>query len=245
MQLQDKGIIVSTLKHSESSFVVKIFSENNGIHSGYVKHGFSKQNIGLCQIGNFVDFVWSSKSPNNLGYLKLDLIKSYAIFIFENQINLHIFECAINLINTFIPEQQEEKNIYEHFLKILKLIEEETDKFILLKEMIFFEKNILEILGIGLDLCKCAGGGDCNDLAYISPKTGRAVSKKAGEAYKDKLFILPKFLCDPNASATTEDIQFALKILSHFLYKNLQEHHTEKQYKKIQDSQMKLFQIIK
>jgi len=119
MQIQDKGIIISLLKHSESSFIVKILSENNGVYSGYVRGATSKKNIGLYQIGNLIDFTWSSKNENNLGYLKVDLIKSYSIFIFEKKINLYIFEALINIINVFIPERQQEIFVYNSLLRIL------------------------------------------------------------------------------------------------------------------------------
>jgi len=242
MQVQDKGIIISILKHSESSLIVKILSENNGIYSGYVKGGVSKKNIGLYQIGNLVDFVWSSRNANNLGYLKTDLIKSYSIFIFEKKLNLYIFEALINLINIFIQERQKEEIIYHNLLKILELFKSNTTKLILLKEYVLFEKNLLQILGIGLTIKNHLNTTE--NLFYVSPKTGTAVSKEIGEPYKDKLFILPKFLYDEKTDVSNKEIKLGLKITGYFLNKNLQEHYSEKKQKKIIASRLKVLDQI-
>lgn len=236
MQIQDKGIIISILKRSQSSLIIRVLSENNGIYSGFVRGASSKRKTGLYQIGNIVDFVWSAKDANNLGYINIDLIKSHSIFIFERKINLYIFNTVIKLIETFLPERQNENLIYNHLLKILNLFEYNFNKVNILKEYILFEKNILEILGIGLDLKNCAGGGDKNDLFYISPKTGRAVSKKIGEPYKDKLFILPKFLLYNDLIPDTTDIKTSLKITSHFIYRNLMQHHSNQKLQDIRNS---------
>lgn len=243
MKIQDKGIIISILKHGESSLVVKVLSRDNGIYSGYVKGGLSRKNVGLYQLGNVVDFVWSSRDSNNLGYLDAELIESYFLFVFEDRLALCLLESLMKIVTIFLPERQNERLIYDGVIRILELFKGNCEKLELLKEYVLFEKSILDVLGIGLDLKRCAGGGNSDNLLYISPKTGRAVSREKGEPYKDKLLILPKFFCGEGVKIEFEDVRNGLKATSYFLCKNLEGHGLKSKLKTIQNLHEKLLKF--
>ena len=80
-----------------------------------------------------------------------------------------------------------------------------------------FEAGLLEELGFGLDLSKCAATGSTDDLIYVSPKTGRAVSRDAGEPYKARLLPLPPFMLSAQSGLGEGDVGAGLEITGHFL----------------------------
>ena len=123
------------------------------------------------------------------------------------------------MLNDVLPDRQNFSELYEITISFLRQLS--RDDF--LKNYVLFEKQLLSEIGFGLDLSGCAGGGNPNDLGYVSPKTGRAVSHEKGKPYHDKLLIVPKFLWQ-DAPATSADIQTGLLLTGYFLTMHTPKH---------------------
>ena len=126
--------------------------------------------------------------------------------------------CICELLNKTLPERQIYSNLYDEVFILINNLNNED----YVKHYILFELNLLQELGFGLDFSDCAGGGDKNNLAFVSPKTGRSVSYEKGLPYRDKLLSLPKFLWQKSGeSPNIIDLKNALNLTGYFLQKNV------------------------
>lgn len=224
MKIEDYGFITYIKQYEENSLLVKILSKENGLISGYIKH--THKNKSDYQIGNLVKFNWSAKNINQLGKLKIDVLKSYLSTLINNRFYLHIIDNITSLINNLLYERYLENNLYDIIKNILTFMINDVDKIKITKEYLIFKNAILNIVGSGIifdNLC------DFDDLFYISPKTGLSVSKEKGEPYKEKLFLFPKiFKTDIFAK---EDIIECFNIMDFFLKKYLNDNNLLNKYK--------------
>lgn len=223
MKIIDLGVILSVRKYSENSLILKIFSKNHGICSGFVKGALSsKKNRLLYQNGNLVEFVWSSKIEGNLGTLKIELERSFLANILSSKTKLSCFSSIFTIIETNISEGDSHEEIFDKLLNLLKSFNE-SDSFFL-KEYVKLEIALLGNLGYGIDLSCCVATGVTNNLYFVSPKSARAVSKEAGWQYREKLLLLPKFLLEEKEEETNEeDLQNGLKLSGFFVKKYLRQ----------------------
>jgi DNA repair protein RecO (recombination protein O) len=87
--------------------------------------------------------------------------------------------------------------------------------------LVRYELLLLSELGFGLDLTRCVVTGAGDDIRWISPKSGAAVSGAAGADYAAKLLALPAFLRDGSSIAPWEDILSGLALTRHFLERHM------------------------
>ena len=193
----DQGIILCTKKYSENSLVVKILSQNHGIYSGFIrgssatKQKFSSKST-TYQNFNLVDFNWSSRVADNLGFFKVEFKKSFLGKIISSKIKLTSLNIITAIIDHNILEREPVNEIFDGLLNLLYKLDLKDDVF--LEQYVKFEIELLKALGYGIDLSKCVATGTQENLYFVSPKSARAVCFQAGEQYRDKLLILPQFL---------------------------------------------------
>ena len=216
MQIDDEGIIIKKTKYRESSLLISFFSLNHGINSGLVK-GVLKKDFGTYEIGNKVYIKSSFRLDEQLWNCKFELIKNNSVNYFDNKNKLNTLLTICSIIDLSLPKNNPQIKIYN---KTIDLIENLLSKDWAVK-YIFWELFLLSELGYGLDLEKCVVSGKKENLIYISPKTGKAVSKKEGEKYKNKLFNLPKFLINKNVKPTNDSLKQAISLTGFFIDKFL------------------------
>ena len=216
MQINDEGIIIKKRKYRESSLLVTFFSLNHGINSGLVK-GVLKKDFGTYEIGNKVYIKSSFRLSDQLWNCKFELIKNNSVTYFDNKNKLSTLLTICSIIDLSLPKNNPQINIYK---RTVDLIEDLITKDWILK-YIFWEIFLLAELGYGLDLEKCVVSGVKENLIYISPKSGKAVSKNEGEKYKKKLFNLPKFLINKNVKPTNDSLKQAILLTGFFIDKFL------------------------
>ena len=209
-------IIIKKKKYRESSLLISFFSLNHGINSGLVK-GVLKKDFGTYEIGNKVYIKSSFRLDEQLWNCKFELIKNNSVNYFDNQNKLNTLLTICSIIDLSLPKNNPQINIYN---KTIDLIENLLSKDCAVK-YIFWELFLLSELGYGLDLEKCVVSGKKENLIYISPKSGKAVSKKEGEKYKNKLFNLPKFLINKNVKPTNDSLKQAISLTGFFINKFL------------------------
>ena len=216
MQINDEGIIIKKKKYRESSLLISFFSLNHGINYGLVK-GVLKKDFGTYEIGNKVYIKSSFRLDEQLWNCRFELIKNNSVNYFDNQNKLNALLAVCSIIDLSLPKNNPQINIYKKTINLIEnlLSKEWTVKYI------FWELFLLSELGYGLDLDKCVVSGKKENLIYVSPKSGKAVSKKEGEKYKNKLLNLPKFLIDKNVKPSNDSLKQAITLTGFFIDKFL------------------------
>lgn len=220
---QDQGIVLAVRPHGESGAIVSLLTEHNGRHAGYVRGAGSSKMRGTLEPGSLVDVNWSSRIADSLGTFQLELSKSYAARFLSDALKLSALQSACALCDSALPEREGHPGLYHGLLALFDVLDSEVWG----AAYVMWEIAFLKELGFSLDLSKCAGGGDSRSLAYVSPKTGRAVSYGAGAPYKEKLLVLPSFLKPNSGPVDQEEVIKGLEMTGFFLERWAFAHHTQ------------------
>ncbi len=229
MQWNDSGLILSVRKHGENSVIIHAFTRENGLYGGLVRGGVGRRLRGILQPGNEVELTWRSRLSEQLGTFTVELRKSRASSLFDAPSALAGASSALALLDIVLPEREPHGALYNATLLLFDALADQPDIWPLL--LARWELGLLTEIGFGLDLTHCAATGVTQDLIYVSPKSGRAVSAGAGAPYRERLLPLPSFLrarsLNPDAveEATTEDILAGLELTGYFIEKFIGEHH--------------------
>ena len=224
----DQGIVLSVLPHGEGAAVLKLFTAERGLHAGYVHGAHSSSKRPLLEAGNLLEVEWNAKTDDNLGTFKLELETQFAAMIMEDRKKMAALNALTALLSESLPEREAHPDLFQNTLALLTIMAHGEDKVESWgAPYVKWEISLLRELGFSLDLTRCAGGGSAQELGYISPKSGCAVSYSAGEPYKDKLLPLPAFL-KPNGGPTDEtEIEKGLTMTGVFLEKWAFAQHTK------------------
>ncbi len=219
MKWQDEGIIIATKKYGDRSLIISLFTKNHGKRRGLVKLMNNK-----FQISNLLDVEWNARLPENLGFFKCELIESPSYHFFHDRLKNIAIISFTSILEKVLPEGEPYTLFYDHFLHFINIMKEENK--IWQGYYLSLELLLLTQLGFKLDLSKCAVTGTKENLQFISPKTGRAVSTAIGISYADKLLSFPQILYDVYNNNIQEnypysEFQSGLKITGYFLNKYL------------------------
>lgn len=190
MEWRDEGIILGTRRHGETSAILEVMTRAHGRHLGLVRGGRSRRMQPLLQAGNRVEIVWRARLDEHLGLYQVEPLELHAARLFDSA-------CAVYGLQTIaahlrlLPERDPHENLYETLALLLAHLDEPAAAGEL---VVRFELLVLDELGFGLDLTRCAATGGRDDLAFVSPKTGRAVGREAGAPWADRMLALPAFL---------------------------------------------------
>lgn len=190
MEWKDEGIILAVKRHGESSAIAELLTATRGRSLGLVRGGRSRQMRPVLQPGNVVLATWRARLEEHLGNFALEPLELKAGLLIGEAMRLAALT-TLTAEAQLLPEREPHPRIYDAMRVILGTLEDEATWPALL---VRWEMGLLDELGFGLDLAQCAATGTRDDLVYVSPKTGRAVSRDAGFAYHDRLLILPAFL---------------------------------------------------
>lgn len=219
MEIKGDAIILKKIKFQERGLIISLLTQEHGVIKGLCKTYSSKKEIKLFE-GDLVHFNWNARLKEHLGLLKLETLKQTFPNILNEKIRIHILQSTLGIVERVFKENDPIENIYSLTLSLLSSLVTD-DIRTCLEKYVLFELTILQESGFGLDLSKCAATQTTNNLIYISPRSGCAVSEEAGEIYKNKLFSLPSFLKDSTISPTVREIFETLKITEHFFNKFL------------------------
>lgn len=189
-QWEDRGIVLSARPHGENGAVVALLTENHGRHAGYVRGAGARTMRGVLEPGSLVSAAWKARSHDELGSYTLEQETGYASGLFHDPLKLDALSAACALCDAALPEREGPPGLFHGLTALFEALESEYWGAV----YVMWEIALLRELGSALVLDRCAAGGDPATLAYVSPKTGRAVSEAAGVIYKDRLLALPAFL---------------------------------------------------
>jgi len=212
LEWRETGIVLSVRPHGENGGVVSLLTENYGRAMGYVYGATSAKTRGTMEIGNVVNARWQAKESSQLGTFTLELEKSHAADVMHDPARLTALQSACAIADRCLPEREKHPAVYAGLAALLESFSGDLWG----PSYIFWELGLLREMGFGLDLSKCVSTGSVDNLLYVSPKSGCAVSAAAGEAYKDRLLALPPFLRG-EARFDDADVLDGLRLTGHFL----------------------------
>ena len=215
---RDEAIVVGVRAHGETSAILDTFTRHHGRTSGLVRGGRSRRIRPILQIGNLVEVVWKARLADHLGNSTVELKKAYAGEAMSSPRELAGLMSMAALVQ-LLPERDPHPALFEVTLFVLSLL---NDEEIWPALYVRWELALLDELGVGLDLSQCAGGGSADDLAYVSPKSRRAVSREKGAAYAGRLLRLPRFLLPGGQrEANVQDVSDGLALTGFFLERDV------------------------
>lgn len=212
MEWRDEGVILSVRRHGETSAISEILTAQHGRVMGLVRGGRSKQQRPVLQAGNVVQAVWRARLEEQLGTFSLEPLNLRAGAIMEEPFRLAGLATLTGLAQ-LLPEREPHPRVYDALRVVLDAIDHDEVWPALL---VRWELGLLDELGFGLDLSQCAATGTRENLAFVSPRSGKAVSAEAGAPFRDRLFRLPPFLSG-GGSASPADVVDGLKLAAYFL----------------------------
>jgi DNA repair protein RecO (recombination protein O) len=218
MDWRDTGFVLTARRHGESALIVELLTEAHGRHAGLVRGGQSPKRRALLQPGNLVAVNWRGRLPEHLGAFEIELLRPHAAGLIDDPGRLSALSAAAALIALALPEREPHGDVFHDLAALIAAL----DSPAWAPHYVAWECALLAALGFGLDLSACAATGVNDDLAYVSPRSGRAVSRSAGAPYHDKLLPLPGFLWR-DAAAEPADIAAGLALTAHFLHHHLLE----------------------
>jgi DNA repair protein RecO (recombination protein O) len=220
---RDQGIVLSVKPHGENGGVVSVLTESNGRHAGYVRGISSSKMRGLLERGNLVSIEWSARSTDDLGSFKIEQDRHISAGLMGDKLKLSALLSACSLCDRALPERERHTGIFHGLLALLDTMDMEGWGVI----YVMWELALLRELGFAIDITRCAAGGDASELAYISPKSGRAVSEAAAAPYKEKLLPLPAFLKPDKGDVNDEEVLTGLRLTGYFLKNWVFAQHTQ------------------
>ncbi len=214
MEWRDEGMVLSVRKHGETSLIVDVLTKEHGRHAGVVRGGMSRKLKPVLQSGSQVQVDWNARLENHLGTFRIEPIRSRAAQVLGDRLALEGLNAICSLVGMCLGERQPAGAFYELTLELVDQISGSPDW---LDDYARWEAILLNEMGQGLDLTVCASSGQRDDLIYVSPKSGRAVSREAGAPWADRLLPLPVFLKRGGAADTSQEIIDALMTTGFFL----------------------------
>ncbi|SNS65035.1 DNA replication and repair protein RecO [Sphingomonas laterariae] len=216
MHLSATAIVCAVLAHGEHGAVARLMTPEDGLLPGYVRGGRSRRLKPVLLPGNIVQAEFRARSEDQLAQLTVELVHSRAGLLGE-PLAAAAIEWATALTAATLPEGQPFPTLHVALDGLIAAIEAAPSARGWGSALVLYELLLLGEIGFGLDLSACAVTDARDDLIYVSPKSGRAVSRVAGQDYRDRLLHLPPFMATGGPARDWADIHDGLKLTGHFL----------------------------
>lgn len=218
MEWQAPAIVLDVRPHGEGGAIVTVLTELHGRHAGLAKGGASRGQAALWQPGNLIEARWVARLAEQLGSMSGEMVHPAASLAMEDPLALAALRAACAVAEGALPEREAHPRIFHGLVAFVADLLRGTDHA--LPALVQWEAELLAELGYGLDLGRCAVTGSAEDLAFVSPRSGRAVSAGAAGEWADRLLVLPAFLLGQGPSTAT-DWAAGLRLTGHFLARDV------------------------
>lgn len=214
MEFEDDAYVLSARVHGETGAIVELLTAHHGKWAAHVAGGASRRMKPFLQAGARTIVRYRARVSDQLGAASLEPVGEGPAALFDDPMALAGLSAAAAVAAAALPEREPHPGAFLAF--------EALSSALLMPDIwpavfVRFEAGLLQDLGFGLDLSKCAATGSLDDLVYVSPRTGRAVSRLAGEPYKDRLLALPPFMLSSQGGLSPGDVRAGLDLTAHFL----------------------------
>jgi len=220
MEWTDQGIVLGTRRHGEANAILELMTCAHGRHLGLVRGGAGSRLRPVLQAGNRISCTWRARLDEHLGHYTVEALDARAASFLPFSYALYGIS-HLSALCRMLPERDPHPQIHAALDGVLDGL---LDPHHAGASVVRFELQLLAELGFGLDLATCAASGQDHDLAYVSPKSGRAVSRQAGEPWKDRLLVLPAFLGEGVTDAPTpQEVDDGFALTGFFLVRHVLE----------------------
>jgi len=213
MDWSGEGVIVSVRKYGETSAIIDVFTPERGRHAGVVRGGASRKLAATLQPGSQVTVEWRARLEEHLGCYRVEPLESRSD-LFGDRLRLSALSSICSIICFAFPERMALPALYSSTLDVMDRLNADQDWK---ASYALWELQVLEEMGFGLDLTQCAVTGATQELSFVSPRSGRAVSRGAAGEWVDRLLPLPDFMRNGFDMASDADAREALRTTGHFL----------------------------
>lgn len=224
MDWTDDAIVLGLRQFGENGAILEALTRAHGRHLGLVRGATSKRLKGSLEPGNGLRVHWRARLDQQLGNFTVELTVARAAQFFHDGLKLSGLGAACAVCIATMPEREGHARVFDAFEALLQSIADKASPS-WVEDYVRFEIGLLEDLGFGLDLSRCAVTGTRSDLTYVSPKTGRAVCTDAAGPYRDRLLRLPRFLTPEDGVPTAKDLVDGLALTAFFLERVVLEPH--------------------
>ncbi|MFN3232111.1 MAG: DNA repair protein RecO [Alphaproteobacteria bacterium] len=218
MEWTDDALLLSIAKHGESSAIADLLTSEHGRYKGLIRGASSSRLRGVLQPGNLLRATWKARLSEHLGTLTVELAEATAAHLLAKPNRLAALSCLCAVASVCLPEREPAPSAYQAASAVIALLtKDELALGQIGLALVHWEMGLLQSLGYGLDLSVCAVTGEVDGLAFVSPKTGRAVSRAGAGDYAERLLPLPVL----TGSANAGDVLAGFQLTGHFLDRNL------------------------
>jgi DNA repair protein RecO (recombination protein O) len=219
MEWRDEGFVIGVRPQGESAVLLEVMTRDHGRHLGLVRGGRSLRSQPVLQPGNLVALHWQARLEEHLGAYRVELLTSHAARLIASPFALYGL-ATVSALLRLLPERDPHPGLHEAFAVLIAHLDEPA---LAPPLVVRFEVAMLGELGFGLDLTRCAVTGSPDELSHVSPKSGKAVSRKAAEPWRDRLLALPPFLSEGQGARrpTAVDLRAGFALTGHFLRRHV------------------------
>ncbi len=208
-------VLLAATPYGEGDALATVFTEDHGTYRGLARGGQSRTRAAIWQTGNLIEARWVARLSDQLGSLTAELVHPSAALAMADPLTLGVLAAACAVAEGALPEREPHPRVFRGLLHLIAHLGHGS-----VDALVRWELGLLADLGYGLDLSTCAVTGTTENLAYVSPKTGRAITEQAAGVWRDRLLKLPPFLRDDSAPRAA-DLADALRLTGHFLARDL------------------------
>lgn len=209
------AIVLSARPHGETGVVATLLTEAYGRHAGLAKGGASRAQAPLWQPGNLIEARWIGRLPDQLGAISGEIVHAAAARALDDPLALAVLTAACAVAEGALPEREAHPACFHGLVRVIAGLARGPEHALPL--LVSWEAALLAELGYGLDLSSCAATGSSEQLVWVSPRSGRAVSAGAGAPYADRLLALPAFLRDDTKPSDAQEWLAGLRLTGFFL----------------------------
>lgn len=214
MEWRDEGALLSVRQHGESAAIIEVFTAAHGRHAGLVHGGASRRMAAVLQPGNQLDVTWRARLDDQLGTFHVEPQRSRNVL--QDRLALAGLNAVCAMLRVTLPERESHPALYALTVRLL----DDLGGAGWGTDYLRWEMRLLEEVGFGLDLTRCAVTGSPDDLVFVSPRTGRAVSRSGAGEWADRLLPLPAALLGQGGGA--EGWREGFRLTAHFLTRALE-----------------------
>ena len=220
MEWEAPAIVLGARAYGEGDAIATVMTEEHGLYRGLARGGSARGRVAVWQAGNLVQARWVARLAEQLGSVTAELVHPGAALAMDDALNLAMLSALCAVADGALPEREPHPRVFQGLLRLIARLAGETT----LVELVRWETLLLADLGYGLDLTRCAVSGETSGLAFVSPRSGRAVTAAAAGTWQSRLLPLPSFLVGGN-EASVQDLRDGLSLTGHFLTRDAFGHH--------------------
>ncbi len=218
------ALVLSASLFGEANALVHLFTSDHGVVHGLVRGGMGRRNAATWQPGNLVQARWHARLPEQLGSVSGEIIQANAARCLGSRLSLACLSSICAVTDSALPEGERYSGLFDDTGRVASLFGAESGEQATAFEMatlLRWERILLQDLGFALNLTECAVTGERADLVYLSPRTGRAVSRQGAGTWASRLLPLPGLFLNPEDTGIPADWSAGLRLTGHFLTRDV------------------------